>query len=289
VLGVLRHRDFGLLWTGQAVSLIGDGIYLVAIAWLVYDLSNSPAALGLVGLAWTLPQVMALLGSGVLSDRFERRRLLIAADLLRVAAIGGIAALTIADAVELWHVTVLVVFYGLGEALFLPAFSAIVPDVVPKEELLQAATLKELVEPIGLRFAGPAVGGALNATAGVGAAFAVDAVSFAVSAAVVSLMSRQPPPDKEPSPLRRELGQGFAYVRAHAWLWATLASAAVALLASFGPTEVLLPFIIRNDLDGGAGTFGLVLSAGGVGSVMAALVMSWTGAPRRHVTFMYLT
>ena len=104
MLRPLRHRDFRLLWTGQAVSLIGDGIYLVAIAWLVYDISNSPGALGLVGVAWTLPMVLTLLGAGVLSDRYDRRLLMIVADLLRVVAVGGLAALALAGSIELWHV-----------------------------------------------------------------------------------------------------------------------------------------------------------------------------------------
>ena len=175
MLRALRHRDFRLLWTGRAVSLIGDGIYLVAIAWLVYDISNEPGALALVGLAWTLPQVAGLLVGGVLSDRFERRRLLVIADLLRFASISVIAALALADSAELWHLIVLVVFYGFGEALFQPAFTAIVPDVVPRAELLQANALKELMEPLGLRFAGPALGGVLIAVFDVGVAFLVDA------------------------------------------------------------------------------------------------------------------
>jgi MFS family permease len=75
MLRALRHRDFALLWVGQAVSLVGDGVYLVAIAWLVYDLSNAPGALALVGFAWTLPQVATLLVAGVLSDRRTRGRL----------------------------------------------------------------------------------------------------------------------------------------------------------------------------------------------------------------------
>jgi MFS family permease len=154
MLRSLRHRDFRMLWIGQSVSLVGDGIYLVAIAWLVYDLSNQPGALALVGVAWTLPQVAALLFSGVLSDRFERRRLLVVADLIRFTAIGTIGVLALSGVIELWHVIVLVVIQGLGQALFLPAFSAIVPDVVPREELLQASALRELMEPLGLRFAG---------------------------------------------------------------------------------------------------------------------------------------
>jgi predicted MFS family arabinose efflux permease len=287
VLRVLRHRDFALLWVGQAVSLVGDGVYLVAIAWLVYDLSNAPGALALVGFAWTLPQVATLLVAGVLSDRLERRRVLVIADLLRCAAIGGIAALALADSVELWQVVVLVVVYGFGQALFQPAFTAIVPNVVPRDELLQANALKELMEPVGMYFAGPALGGLLIAAAGVGTAFLLDAATFAVSAMAIRLMSRQPPRAKVRRSVRRELAEGFAYVRSQAWLWVTLCSAALALLATFGPFEVLLPYIIRNDLGGDAATFGIVLSAGGLGSIVAAFSIGRVGAPRRHVTFMY--
>jgi predicted MFS family arabinose efflux permease len=287
MLRTLRHRDFRLLWMGQAVSLVGDGIYLVAIAWLVYDLSNEPGALAIVGLAWTLPMVLGLLLAGVLSDRFERRRLLVLSDLIRCVAIGAIAALSLAGVVELWHVIVLVVVYGAGEALFLPAFSAIVPDVVPREQLLHANTLREMMEPLGLRFAGPALGGLLITVFSVGTAFLVDALTFVASALVVSFMSRQPPPREKGPTLSADLREGFAYVRAHAWLWATLTGAALFLLVTYGPFEVLLPYIIRNDLGGSAATFGTVMAAGGLGSIAAALLLSRTGAPRRHVTFMW--
>ena len=287
MLRVLRHRDFGLLWLGQAVSLVGDGIYLVAIAWLVLDISNEPSALALVGLAWTFPMVVALLIAGVLSDRLERRRLMIAGDLLRCAAIGAIAVLALAGTAELWHVIVLVVIYGIGEALFQPAFGAIVPDIVPRDELLQANAVRELMEPLGLRFAGPALGGLLIALFDVGAAFVVDAATFAISAVAIGLMSRQPPARKERGSMRRDLAEGFAYVRAHAWLWATLAGAALFLLFTYGPMEVLLPYIIKNELGGDAATFGTVLAVGGLGSIAAAVILSLTGLPRRHVTFMW--
>jgi MFS family permease len=288
VLATLRHRDFRLLWTGQSVSLVGDGIYLVAIAWLVYDISNEPGALAIVGFAWTLPQVAGLLLAGVLSDSFERRRLLVIADLLRCVAIGAIGALALTDAAELWHLVVLVVVYGLGQALFQPAFTAIVPDVVPREELLQANALRELMEPLGMRFAGPALGGALIALFGVGTAFVVDAATFLVSAFAVGAMSPQAPRREQRGSLRRDLAEGFAYVRAHTWLWGTLAGAALFLLFTFGPFEVLLPYIIKNDLGGDAATFGTVLAAGGAGSIVAAALLSRTGVPRRHVTFMWV-
>jgi hypothetical protein len=287
MLGALRHRDFRLLWIGQAVSLTGDGIYLVAIAWLVYDISNEPGALAIVGFAWTLPQVAGLLLAGVLSDRFERRRLLVIADLIRFAAIGAIAALAFAESDRLWPVVLLVVVYGLGQALFQPAFTAIVPEVVPREELLHANALRELMEPLGMRFAGPALGGVLIAALGVGTAFLIDALTFVLSAAVVMLIRRRPPLRAERGSMWRDLAEGYAYVRAHVWLWGTLVGAAIFLLITYGPFEVLLPYIIRNDLDGDAATFGTVLAFGGLGSILAAMILSRTGLPRKHITLMW--
>jgi len=287
MLRALRHRDFRLLWTGQAISLAGDGIYLVAIAWLVYDISNQPGALAVVGFAWTLPQVAGLLLAGVLSDRFERRQLLILADLIRFLAIGTIAALAYADVTELWHLLVLVVFYGFGQALFQPAFTAIVPEIIPREELLQANAMRELLEPLGMRFFGPALGGALIAVFGVGTAFLIDALTFLASALAVIGIERRPPLRSAPGSMWRDLGEGFAYVRAHAWLWGTLVGAALFLLFTFGPFEVLLPYIIRNELGGGAATFGTVLAAGGAGSFFGAVLLGRIGMPRKHVTFMW--
>jgi predicted MFS family arabinose efflux permease len=287
VLRALRHRDFRLLWSAQAVSLGGDGIYLVAIAWLVYDISNRPGALAIVGFAWTLPQVAGLLLAGVLSDRFERRRLLVIADLVRCVAIGAIAALAYAGTAKIWHLVLLVMVYGLGQALFQPAYTAIVPEIVPREELLQANALREVLEPLGMRFAGPALGGVLIALFGVGTAFLIDAVTFAVSALLVIGISARPPPRAEAGSIRRDLAEGFAYVRAHAWLWGTLVGAAMFLLFTFGPFEVLLPYVIRNDLGGDAATFGTVLAAGGLGSFFGAILIGRTGLPRRHVTFMW--
>ena len=165
MLRVLRHRDFALLWIGQAVSLLGDGIYVVAIAWLVYDISNAPSALGLVGLAWTLPQVATLLLAGVVTRSLRapphghRRR---PPPRRRDRRPGPAGARRTRWSSGTW--SLLVIVYGVGEALFQPAFTAIVPEVVPQDEILQASALKEVMEPIGFRFAGPAIGGLLIAT-----------------------------------------------------------------------------------------------------------------------------
>jgi DHA3 family tetracycline resistance protein-like MFS transporter len=285
----LRHRDFRLLWSGMCVSLLGDGVFLVAMAWQVYALSNAPTALALVGIAMTVPTIAFLLVGGAVSDRFDRRRIMLAADLVRGVAVGLVAVLSLAGVLELWHMVLLVGVYGAGTAFFTPAFDAIVPDVLPASELAQANSLDQFVRPLALRLAGPALGGVLIDVVGVGAAFALDAGSFAVSALALMVMRTQPKARSEAGgSIGGEIRAGFAYIRRHVWLWATFASAAVAYLLFMGPAEVLLPFVVKNELGGSAGDLGLVFAAGGLGSLGCAVVMGQRGLPRRDITFMYL-
>lgn len=289
ILRPLRIRDFALLFWGTSVSQFGDGVYLVAIAWQVYDLSNAPTALSVVGVAWTLPMVMFLLVGGVLGDRFDRRRLMIWGDLLRAAAIGAIAVLAFADVLQLWHLIVLVGLYGTGEAIFAPNFQAVIPDVVPQPLIVQANSVQQLAEPIGYRFIGPAVGGVLVAGLGTGTAFALDAATFGVSAACIALMRPLPVTRaEEPSSVIEDLREGARFVRQNAWLWATLLSAALTLLLFLGPFEVLIPYVVKNELGGGAGTLGVVFGAAGVGAVVSSLVLGQRGIGRRYVLSMYL-
>jgi MFS family permease len=272
----------------MCVSLVGDGVFMIAMAWQVYALSNAPTALAMVGIAMTVPTLALLLLGGVLSDRFDRRRMMLAADLIRALAVGAIAALSLAGVLELWHVVALVVPYAAGNAFFGPAFDAIVPDVVPPSELAQANALDQLVRPIALRLAGPAAGGVLIEAAGVGAAFALNAVSFAVSAgAVLAMSARAPLPRVSNGSVVGDIRAGFDYVRRHVWLWGTLASAALAYLLFMGPIEILLPFLIKNDLGASAADLGLVFAAGGVGSVGCAVVIGRRGLPHRDITLMY--
>jgi MFS family permease len=285
----LRHRDFRLLWSGMCVSLLGDGVFLVAMAWQVYALSNAPTALALVGIAMTVPTIAFLLVGGALSDRFDRRRLMLAADAVRGLAVGLIAVLSLTGALELWHMVVLVGVYGAGTAFFIPAFDAIVPDVLPAEQLAQANSLDQFVRPLALRLAGPALGGVLIDVVGVGAAFALDAASFGISAlALIFMRSSARGHSEAGGSIGGEIRAGFAYIRRHVWLWATFASAAVAYLLFMGPAEVLLPFVVKNELGGSAGDLGLVFAAGGLGSLGCAVLIGQRGLPRRDITFMYL-
>ena len=107
ILTPLRHRDFRLLWTGMTVSLLGDGIFYVSLAWQAYELSNTPSALSTIGVAMTVPHIVFLLAGGVVSDRFDRRRVMIAADLMRALAVGVMGALALSGRLELWHMVVL--------------------------------------------------------------------------------------------------------------------------------------------------------------------------------------
>jgi Transmembrane secretion effector len=292
ILRPLRVRDFALLWTGLTVSFIGDGIYIIAIAWQTYDLSNSPSALAGVGIAWSLPQVLLMLGSGVLSDRLDRRHLMIAGDVIRGISIATIGTLSILDELTLPILVTLVVVYGAGQAIFMPAFSSIVPTIVPDDLLVQANSLGQFVRPVSWTLIGPVVGGALVAGIGPGWAFVADAGTFVFSAVMILLMRTRhvPRSEEERTSPWADLVEGLRYVRGRTWLWVAMVAATVSLLATWGPWEVLVPFVVRNDLGGSAGHLGLVYGAGGVGAVTAALIFGQRGKmPRRALTVLYLT
>jgi DHA3 family tetracycline resistance protein-like MFS transporter len=286
----LKHRDFRLLWSGMTVSLIGDGIFIVTLAWQVYELSDAPTALSLVGLAMTVPNVLFLLIGGVVSDRFDRRRVLVAADLVRGLAVGAMGLLSLAGGLELWHLMVLAAIYGGGTAFFGPAFDAIVPDLVATDLLIQANALDQFVRPAAWRLAGPAIGGVLVAVWSTGGAFLADAATFAVSIVALLLMSPHPidAPDGDPTSALADVREGFRFVRERMWLWGTLVAAAFAYLLFIGPQEVLLPLLVKNNWGGSALTLGFILAMGGVGAIGAALFMGQRRSPRRFITFMYV-
>jgi len=289
ILRPLRIRDFALLWTGMTVSFLGDGLYTVAIAWQVYSISNAPTALALVGVAWMAPQVLLLLLGGVVSDRFERRLVLMLSDAIRGSAIAALGVLSVTGTLELWHAIVLVAVYGAGGAVFAPAFTGIVRDVVPRDLLLEANSLDQFVRPLCVRLIGPAVGGALIGLAGAGTAFLVDAGTFAFSAAAFLLMRTRSLPDASvKASVRRDVLEGISYVRSRTWLWATLGAVTVSLLFFLGPVYVLMPYVVKNSLDGGAEGLGLIFAAGGVGAIAAALFRGQLGLPRRPLAVVYL-
>lgn len=288
LLRPLRSRDFRLLWAGQTVSLVGDGIFLIAMVWTAFQLWNSPASLSIIGIAMTVPIVGCLLLGGAVSDRFDRRKVMIAADAARAIVVGVVAALDLTGSLSFPAFAVMVALYGAATAFFTPAFEAIVPSIVPRSELAQANSLDQFVRPGALRLIGPALGGWIVAVAGTGGAFAVDAASFVVSMVAIAAIRSIAASSAPAGSTGVAIVDGLRFVRRHAWIWATLLSAAIAYLAFLGPTEVLLPFVVKNDLHASAATLGFVFAAGGFGAIGAALVMGQRGQPRRDVTFMYV-
>ena len=273
----------------MTISLIGDGIFLIAIAWESYSLWNTPAALSIVGIGMTVPTIAFLLIGGVVSDRRDRRLVMAWADGLRAVAVAVLATVVLMGALRFWELVVLVAVYGVGTAFFMPAFEAILPELLPKSDLPAANALDQFVRPIAMRLIGPVAGGALVA-ASAGLAFAIDAASFAACLVAVLVMPRRAGRNVEVRTSSvAALKEGLRFVRQRVWLWGTLLSAAISYLVFLGPAEVLLPYLVKNELHASAGTLGLVLAAGGVGALGGAAFMGHRGHPRRDVTVMYMT
>jgi Transmembrane secretion effector len=290
LLQPLRHRDFRYLWFGMSTSLVGDGVLLVALAWQVYLISNAVSAMSAVGVALTAPQVATLLVGGVVADRIDRRVVLVVADLVRGLCLLVLTILAARGRLTLPEVYLLVGIYGAGTGFFGPAFDAIVPGLVPADELEQANALDQFVRPVAARIAGPAIGGVLLSLGGPQWALGVDAMTFAVSVFCVAAMRRPAStPSSGSASVWHEAVTGIRYVAGRPWLWATFLAATFTYLLFLGPTEVLLPYLIKNVMHGSGADLGLVLTAGGIGALLAAVVVGQRGIPLRDVTFIYVT
>ena len=290
-VGLLRplraSRDFRVLWAGMAVSMCGDGVFLIAIAWTAFRLWNAPASLAVIGIAMTVPTICCLVAGGAVTDRFDRRRVLLFSDLARAAVVAAVAALGFAGALSFPLLAVLAGLYSAAGAFFTPAFDAVVPSLVAADDLAAANSLDQFVRPLALRLAGPALGGLIVAGVGSSSAFALDAASFAASTLAIAALRTSLRVEAPTASTRVAIGEGLRFVRSHVWLWGTLASAAVAYLAFLGPTEALVPYLVKNQLHGSPAALGTVFAAGGIGAIGAAVLMAQHGQPRRDLTFMY--
>jgi len=274
-----RHVDFRWLFLSQAISTTGDRIVLVALALLVTQRTGSPSDLGIVIAAQAAALVTFLLIGGVWADRLPRHRIMVATDLLRCGLHALLAALILTDALTLGEVIAIEVLFGAAEAFFRPAYSGLVPQTVPEELIQEANAANGLMQTLA-QFAGPALATVLVVTLGTGAAFAVDAGTFLVSAALLALV--RPRPRGEPaqrSSLLRELREGFDEVRARSWVWVTIAVFSVHLVVGFAPYVVLGPTVAAAHY-GGTDQWGWIASAVGLGMAAGALVaLRWR--PRR--------
>ena len=291
----LRHRDFRLLWAGLTLSLIGSGLWLVALAWQVIGLGGGPAELSLVTALYSVGLLAFLLIGGVTADRLPQRYIMLTADLVRAAVLLALGALSLSGVLEIWHLAVGGLMIGAGEAFFLPSYTALLPRLLPEGELLAANGLEGTLRPLAQQAAGPALGGVAVAALSPGVAILAGGLTYIVSASCLLAMNVRPAkgssvPGSAPgaASVLAALREGFRYVRATSWLWASLLFALALVLFIVGPLEVLLPFAIRDNLGGGADDYGLALAAFGVGGAIGALAISSGSLPRRYLTVMLL-
>jgi MFS family permease len=274
---VLRHRDFRYLWLAQSSSVIGDSIVVVALALFVIDLTGSASDLGLVLAAQSLPLVVFLLIGGVWADRLPRHLVMMSTDLVRFTLHGALAFLIFSGSVRIWYLVVIEALFGTAEAFFRPAATGLLPQTVPEAEIQQANALSTLSSNVG-EFAGPALATALVLGLGAGWAFALDAGTFLLSAALLARVRprrrKTPGTVAEPSTrstVRSEIREGFREVRSRSWVWGTLAAFCVALFCGLAPWFVLGP-VVASEQYHHIGVYGLVAAALGIGTIAGSLL-----------------
>jgi len=274
-----RHRNYRLFFSGQVVSVSGTWMQNIATGWLVLDLSHSPLIVGLLALCQFLPFTLFGLFAGVVVDRLDARRTVIWTQVVSMAIAGVLAALTLAGVVTTWEVLLLAAMRGTVLVLDAPARQALTFEMVGRDELPNAVALNSSLFNAA-RVVGPALGGVLVATAGVGICFALNAVSFAaVLAGLLMMRTDELFPrnaNAERPTLLRGTREAFRYVRSSPPVWLALLMVAVVSTFSFN-FNVLLPVMARQTLDGGPEVFGILTAFFGLGALTGALVSASLG------------
>lgn len=275
---VLRHRQFALLFTGQALSAVGDRIFLVAMPFAVLSLPGAGAAdVGFTLGASAVSLALCVLVGGVVADRLPRQLTMLASDLLRGAVQALGAVLLLSGSATVWSLAVLMLVYGAAEAFFRPAMLGLVPQVVEPGEEQPANALLALTQNLSMVLA-PALAGVLVAVVGPGASLAVDAATFAVSALTLMALEPRPVPASEGSSFRSDLAGGFREVRSRAWVWTTLLAFS-AYHALVLPALFVLGPLVAVEIRHGAGSWGWISSGFGAGAVTGSLLaLRWQPA-----------
>lgn len=269
VLAPLRWRDFRLLFLGQTLSLVGGAVTPVALAFAVLDLTGSASAVGLVFAAQLVPLLALLLLGGVWADRFSRRRVMIAADVVRFGGQAVLGLLLISGRASLLEIVAFQALKGTAEAFFSPAATGLVPQTVDRESLQQANALRGLSQSFG-SLAGPVLGGVLVASVGAGWAIELDAASYLASALFLLAMRPHPAAAAASASVLSDLAQGWHEFTSRAWLWITVVQSGFFMMLALGPLLVLGPVIARASL-GGARGWGVVLAAMGLGEIVGGV------------------
>src|SRR5690349_14664840 len=262
----LKHRNYQLYFSGQLISLIGTWMQSVAQSWLVYRLTGSTVALGLVGFASQIPVFLFAPVGGAVADRYNRHRILIATQTLSMLLAFILAALTLTGMIREWHIFVLASLLGLVNAFDIPARQVFIIDLVGREDLINAIALNSSMVN-GARIVGPAVAGVLVGLVGEGWCFLANAVSYIAVITGLLLMNvakRQTGPP--PGSALQHIIEGFRFVAHTPPVHALLLL--LGLISLMGmPYAVLMPIFADQILHGGASGLGILMGASGLGAL----------------------
>ncbi|BCT74408.1 putative transporter [Sinomonas cyclohexanicum] len=305
------HREYRVLIAALAVSIFGSGMWAVAMVYEVIALGGGPLELSLVATAMSVGLVAFVLLGGVAADRIPQRTLIIAVEAVNLLAVGTVAVLAETGLLAVWGIALGAFALGVGAAFFFPAFSAILPRILPPEDLLAANGMEGTMRPLLQQAAGPAAAGVIVGALSAPHAVAGVAVCHLTAFVTLNFLGRHPALSRRPAAARaaaspadgapaaggeptavvrksvlHEMREGMAYTVKTPWLLWTLLWASVSTLVSIGPVEVLLPFVVRDQFGGGSEMFGAALAAMGVAGAVASLAMASFRLPRRYLTFM---
>lgn len=278
-LAPFRSRDFSLLWFGSFVSQIGSQMHIVAVSWQVYELTKNPLTLGGIGVARIIPLVLLALGSGVLADALDRRKLMLFSQIAMMLCSAALAFASSAGIVTVWWIYIITALSSAASTLGMPARQAIVPSLVPRHQLSSALSLN-IISWQTATIVGPTVGGLVIAGLGVAAVYWFDAVSFiAVIVALLLMRVGALIGERRPVNLRAAL-EGFAFVRSNTMIWSTMVLDFLATF--FSSATVLLPLFATDILQVGPAGVGLLYAAPSIGAVAASAFLSVWGTLKRQ-------
>jgi len=283
---LFRSRSYSGLWTGSTASTLGASVAAVAFSWFVYSTTHEALAITLLGLSNFAPGLVVGLLAGALADRYERRRLMILADVVRAAGVGGLAVFLYLRGFDLLVILGIAAVVSALGALFRPASNALLPQLLPGEDLADANGFLQAGMTAG-QFLGSAVGGLLIVAVGAATDFSLNALTYVLSAAMIAFVvlppARRPapPPAAEaPRSLLGEVGEGFRYVRGQPALLYTILSSLGSnfFMAIYGTYEVVYAL---SFLRAGAAVYGVLAAMTGVGFGLGSLLAGRIGAVRR--------
>ena len=292
------HREYRVLIAALAISIFGSGMWAVAMVYQVIQLGGGPLQLSLVAAAGSVGLVAFVLAGGIAADRIPQRQLIIAVEGANLAVIATISGLAIAGWLQLWHVAAGAFVLGVGAAFFFPAYSAILPRILPAEDLLAANGMEGTMRPVLQQAAGPAVAGILVAALSPSHAVTGVAMCHLLAFIVLNFLARHtlaghpgghPDGEQRKQSFFHDLREGVSYTLRTPWLLWTLIWACISVLFLIGPIEVLLPFVVRDQLGGDSSIFGFLLAIMGVGAALGSLVTASLRLPRRYLTVMMVS